>query len=76
MEKNKKNFLREYVIGSAIIWAATILGCALILKETFSQISLLVSSAATIHLTVICGSLAAKYKKQGEEDKAEIGIKG
>ena len=75
MEKNRKNFLRDYTVVSAIIWAATILGCALILKETFSQISLLLSSAATIHLTVVCGSLAARFKKQGEEDKAEIGIK-
>ena len=69
MEKNKKNFLRDYSIGSAIIWAATILGCALILKETFTQISILLSSAAIIHLTVVCGSLAARFKKQTGECK-------
>ena len=69
MEKNRKNFLRDYSIGSAIIWAATILGCALILKETFTQISILLSSAATIHLTVVCGSLAARFKKQTGECK-------
>ena len=64
MEKNKKNLLRYYIIGSAIIWAATILGCALILKETFTQISLLLTSTAAIHLIVIWGSLTAQYKKQ------------
>ena len=64
MEKNKKNVFRHYIIGSALIWAATILGCALILKETFTQISLLLSSAAAIHLVIIWGSLAAQYKKQ------------
>ena len=64
MEKNKKNVLRHYIIGSALIWAATILGCALILKETFTQISLLLTSTAAIHLIVIWGSLAAQYKKQ------------
>ena len=65
MEKNKKNLLRDYIIGSAIIWAATILGSAFILKEIFAQISLLVTSAATIHLIVIWGSLAARFKKTG-----------
>ena len=64
MEKNKKNLLRYYIIGSALIWAATILGCALILKETFTQISLLLNSAAAIHLITIWGSLATQYKKQ------------
>ena len=64
MEKNKKNLLRYYIIGSAIIWAITILGCALILKETFTQISLLLTSTAAIHLIVIWGSLAAQYEKQ------------
>lgn len=64
MEKNKKNLLRNYIIGSALIWAATILGCASILKETFAQISLLLNSAAIIHLIIIGGSLAGQYKKQ------------
>jgi hypothetical protein len=68
MERNKKNVLKYYIIGSAIIWAATIIGCALILGETFTQISLLLTSAAAIHL-IISGSLAAKFKNQAEECK-------
>jgi hypothetical protein len=64
MEKNNKNILRYYIIGSAIIWAGTILGSALILKETFTQISLLLNGAAAIHLIIIWGLLAARLKKQ------------
>lgn len=66
MERNKKNMLSHYIIASALIWAATILGCALLLKETFSAISLLLTSAATIHIIVIWGSLAGQLKKQAE----------
>jgi len=66
MERNK-NILSHHIIGSALIWAATILGCALILKETFTETSLLLTSAATIHLIVIWGSLSAQLKKQTEE---------
>ena len=66
MEKNKKKALAYYMIGSALVWAATILGCAFILKETFSQISVLLTSAATMHLIIIGGPMAARFKKQGE----------
>jgi hypothetical protein len=66
MEKNKKTALTYYMIGSALIWGATILGCALILKETFSEISVLLTSAATMHLIIIWGPMAARFKKQGE----------
>jgi hypothetical protein len=62
MEKNKKNILRYYIIGSGVIWAVTILGCALILGETFTQVSLLLTGAAAIHL-IIWGALAAQLKK-------------
>ena len=69
MDKKKKNILGYYIIGSAIIWGATILGCSLILKETFAQISLILTSAAGIHLILIWGPLAAQLKKQREENK-------
>ena len=68
MEKNKKNILKHFIIGSAIVWGATILGSALILKETFTQISLLLNGASVIHLIIIWG-LAAQLKKQAEECK-------
>ena len=76
MGKNKKNVLTYYIIGSAVIWGGTIIGCALILKETFTQISSLLNSAAAMHLIIIWGSLAAKFKKQREGCKAEIKIEG
>lgn len=66
MKENKKTALSHYIVGSALIWAATILGCAFILKETFSQISILITSAATMHLIIIWGPLTAQFKKQGE----------
>ena len=66
MEKNNKTALTYYIIGSALIWAATILGCVFILKETFSEISILLTSAGTMHLIIIGGPLAAQFKKQKE----------
>ncbi|GAB2972513.1 hypothetical protein GCM10027049_02910 [Mucilaginibacter puniceus] len=65
MEKNKKTALTYYIIGSALIWAATTLGCAFILKGSFNQVSLLITSAATMHLIIIWGPLSAQFKKQG-----------
>jgi len=69
MEKNKNKILKHFIIGSAIIWAAIILGCALILKETFSQISLLLNGAATIHLIIMWGLQTTQLKKQTGECK-------
>ncbi len=66
MKENKKTALTYYIIGSALIWAATILGSAYILKGTFNQISILITSAATIHLIIIGGPLSARFKKQEE----------
>lgn len=66
MKENKKTVLTYYTIGSALIWAATLLGCALILRETFTQISVLLASAAATNL-LIRGALAAKLKKAGKE---------
>lgn len=66
--ESKKNKLKPYIIASALIWAATIIGCALILKEKYTDISLLLSSGATIHLILIGSALAAQ-KKQGEQCK-------
>lgn len=67
----KSNKIGYFIIASAIIWGATILGCAFILKENFAPISLLLSSAAGFHLIIIWGPLAASLKKQKEEEKAE-----
>ena len=71
MDKKKKNVLGFFIIGSAIIWGVTILACALILKETFSQISLILYVAASTHLILIWGPLVAQFKKQNNENNPE-----
>ncbi len=66
---NKQKFIvGYYIIASAIIWGATILGCAYKLKGTgcYQEISYILSSAAGIHLIMIWGPLAAQMKKQKE----------
>lgn len=67
MEK-KKNMLGYYIIGSAIIWGAVIVGCSFKLKDTecFNEIFLILSSAAGIHLILIWGPLAIQWKKRRE----------
>ncbi|RZA03943.1 MAG: hypothetical protein EOP47_00810 [Sphingobacteriaceae bacterium] len=66
MKTNKKNvlkcYLTYYIIFSAAIWAATIIGSAFKLKDSFSQISVLLNTAAAIQL-IIWGGLAAQLKK-------------
>jgi hypothetical protein len=65
MEK-KKSAIGYYIIGSAIIWGLTILGCALKLKAAYNEISLILGGAAGIHLILIWGPLAAQLKKERE----------
>ena len=69
MEK-KKNMLGYYIIGSAIIWGALIVGCSFKLKDTqcFNEISLILSAAAGIHLVLIWGPMAIQLKKRREEN--------
>jgi hypothetical protein len=72
MEK-KKGIPGYYIIGSAVIWGITIVGCALKLRgtECFQEISLMLSTGAGVHLILIWGPLAAQLKKRREEDKKE-----
>ena len=74
MERNKKIALTYYIIGSALIWAAIMIGCSLILKERFTQISVLIASAAATHL-LIWAALATQLKKAGNEEQRCAGIK-
>lgn len=76
MKTNNKTTLKYYIITSALIWAATIIGCALILKQSFSEVSILLTIAAASHLILIWPQLAAQLKKQSAEECAETGIKG
>ena len=72
MEK-KKNKIGNYIIGSAIIWGAVLIGCAFKLKGTgcFDEIALILSSGAGIHLLIIWVPLAVQIKKHKEEHKSK-----
>lgn len=65
MEK-KKVFIAYYIIGSAIIWGFTILGCAWKLKGTdcYDQIQTIIGLAAGIHLILIWGPLSFQLLKK------------
>lgn len=53
-----------FIIASAVIWGAVIIGCSLKLKGTgcFQDISLILTAGAVIHLLFIWGPLAAQFK--------------
>ena len=63
MEISMKTILHYHTIGSAIILAATFIGCALIFKESYNQISVLLNCAGAMQL-IIWSSLIARLKKQ------------
>ncbi|MFO7888753.1 MAG: hypothetical protein R6V04_00280 [bacterium] len=65
----KKNAIVLFIIASAIIWGAVIIGCSLKLKgtECFKEISNILSAGAVFHLLFIWGSLATQLKKIKKE---------
>jgi len=71
MEK-KNSPLGYYIIGSAIIWGLTILGCAFKLKGTgcFPEISYILNGAAGVHLILIWCPLGAQLKKRNKDNKS------
>ena len=66
---NKKS-IGYYIIASAIIWAAVIIGCSLKLKGTncYDEISLILVGGVIVHLLFIWGPLAVMFRK-GKEEK-------
>ncbi|MFD0748756.1 hypothetical protein ACFQZS_01295 [Mucilaginibacter calamicampi] len=66
MKKNTNTVLRNFNIASAIIWACTIIGCALILKENFTKVSILLSTAAAVHV-LFTNAILAKCKNEVSE---------
>lgn len=58
-----------FIIGSALIWAAVILGCALRLKGTgyYDEISLVLAGGTIAHLLFIWGPLGAQSRKNKEK---------
>ncbi len=69
----KKGVIGYYIIGSAIIWGAVIVGCALKLKGTsyYEEISFILSGGAGIHLLFIWGSLVNQFKKKVKTEKTD-----
>jgi hypothetical protein len=70
MEKSKKQIgssiqIGAFILGSAILWGGTIIGCSLKLKgtECFDEILMPLSLGAGFHLILIWGGLSAKFKK-------------
>ena len=57
-----------YIIASAIIWGAVIIGCSLKLKgtECYSTISYLLTGGAGLHLILVWGPLAVQLRKKKE----------
>ena len=68
--ENKKKTIGIYIIASAIIWGAVIIGCSLKLKDSgcFVDISYILSTASVIHLLFIWGPVAIQFKKLKEEN--------
>lgn len=69
MDKKKKS-IGIFIIASAIIWGAVMIGCSLKLKGTgcYDQISYILSAGAGIHLLFIWGPLAILFKKTKKEE--------
>ena len=60
-----------FIIGSAIIWGAVILGISIALSETecYNKIQMYLIFGASVHLLFIWGPLAAAAKKEKNTKK-------
>ena len=70
----KKKSIGIYIITSAIIWGAVIIGCALKLKGTgcYDDISLTLFAGLVFHLLFVWTPLAVQFKqKQGEKSEPD-----
>jgi len=69
MDKMNKS-IGLYILASAIIWGAVMIGCSLKLKGTacFDEITVILSTGAAFHLLFIWGPLAAQFKKLKKEE--------
>ena len=62
MNKSKIGY---FVIASAIVWGAVIIGCSLALKgtECYGEIQNILVGGVLVHLVLIWGPLVAKARK-------------
>ncbi|NNG27839.1 MAG: hypothetical protein HKM87_09960 [Ignavibacteriaceae bacterium] len=69
----KKNNIGYFIIASAIIWGAVIIGCAIILKGTpyKDDVAYILYSGTIIHLIFIWGTLATQIKKSKGDQNNE-----
>ena len=67
----KKGKIGYFILASAIVWGAVIIGCALKLKGTpcYNEISLILIGGAAFHLLFIWGPLGNLFRKIKEEKK-------
>lgn len=65
----KSNSIGGFIIASAVIWGAVIIGCALKLEGTalYEEISLILYGGVVFHLLFIWGPLALQFKRNKEE---------
>ncbi|MFC1528099.1 hypothetical protein ACFL0J_07605 [Candidatus Neomarinimicrobiota bacterium] len=63
MNKSKIGY---FIIASAIIWGAVIIGCSMALKgtECYSEIQNILVAGAGIHIVLIWGPLVSQFRKQ------------
>ena len=73
----KANKIGYFIIASALVWGAVIIGCALKLKGTpyFNEISPILTVGTVIHLLFIWGPLGSGARKK-KNDKQEMNSEG
>ncbi|KPL13621.1 MAG: hypothetical protein AMS26_13605 [Bacteroides sp. SM23_62] len=66
MKKSKTGFL---IIASAIVWAAVILGCAMVLKDSpyKDEINRIIVGVMLFHLLFIWAPLGSELRKRNKE---------
>ncbi|MCK5028349.1 MAG: hypothetical protein KAR57_01855 [Bacteroidales bacterium] len=66
----KKGAIGYFIIGSAIIWGAIIVGCSLKLRGTsyYEEISPVLIGGMLTHLFLIWGPLAVQLKKRAKKE--------
>ena len=67
----KKGKIAYFILASAIVWGAVIIGCALVLKGTpFKQdVTNILIGGASFHLLFIWGPLGNLFRKKNDGKK-------
>lgn len=65
----KKSKIGYFIIASAIVWGAVIIGCTMILKGTpyKEDVAYILYAGAIIHLIFIWGTLTTQARKNDKE---------